>query len=395
MDPITIGIGQWGSSPHTRGALSRAWLRRRPGGIIPAYAGSTCAAPWASPRKTDHPRIRGEHPDCRQAGQSRDGIIPAYAGSTYGPDRLEALGEGSSPHTRGARRIPLRSDGRGGIIPAYAGSTRPPDDHDDETGDHPRIRGEHETDTTTSRLRAGSSPHTRGARPAPVHQHVPDGIIPAYAGSTFRRLAALARVRDHPRIRGEHSGQGQIAVGFDGSSPHTRGARRARRLPGGTPRIIPAYAGSTAWRRRPRIWPRDHPRIRGEHAPMRDIPVPIHGSSPHTRGAPPHGSWPDLLRRIIPAYAGSTDAGEAAGQALSDHPRIRGEHGDDPAGHVDLPGSSPHTRGARPARPAQVVSTRIIPAYAGSTPPRTGRRVGPADHPRIRGEHSGRRRPGG
>ena len=31
-----------------------------------------------------------------------------------------------------------------------------------------------------------------------------DGIIPAYAGSTRRRVGAAFHGEDHPRIRGEH-----------------------------------------------------------------------------------------------------------------------------------------------------------------------------------------------
>ena len=41
VDPITIGIGQWGSSPHTRGALPAIEAGAADLGIIPAYAGST------------------------------------------------------------------------------------------------------------------------------------------------------------------------------------------------------------------------------------------------------------------------------------------------------------------------------------------------------------------
>ena len=91
-----------GSSPHTRGAhaVGRQW--RPASGIIPAYAGSTsiCAQP-RTPRK-DHPRIRGEHgcqailvdsdfgssPHTRGAlpldfdALAETRIIPAYAGST-------------------------------------------------------------------------------------------------------------------------------------------------------------------------------------------------------------------------------------------------------------------------------------------------------------------------
>ena len=34
---------------------------------------------------------------------------------------------------------------------------------------------------------------------------MPAGIIPAYAGSTFKRKTNQIRWQDHPRLRGEHS----------------------------------------------------------------------------------------------------------------------------------------------------------------------------------------------
>ena len=242
--------------------------------------------------------------------------------------------------------------GAPGIIPAYAGSTKISVAQDSGLG--------------------GSSPHTRGAR------------------SRGRRRRPSRR--DHPRIRGEHEDkdfkqphiQGIIPAyagstldvpGLDlvvaGSSPHTRGARV------GAPPCIGEF--------------RDHPRIRGEHRPVR-LP-----------GRPPRG--------IIPAYAGSTffsDAFSQAGQGSSphtrgaptrrrcagtrtrDHPRIRGEH--------------------REPRPVHAALDGIIPAYAGSTAmiafsesPNSGSsphtRGAPwsacaatatgTDHPRIRGEHYG------
>ena len=53
---------------------------------------------------------------------------------------------------------------------------------------------------------------------------------------------------DHPRIRGEHTGSSPPAAGRKGSSPHTRGAHHLRGAASAAPRIIPAYAGSTARR---------------------------------------------------------------------------------------------------------------------------------------------------
>ena len=72
------------------------------------------------------------------------------------------------------------------------------------------------------------------------------GIIPAYAGSTSSIHTKGEVKRDHPRIRGEHATRRIAGSEWDGSSPHTRGARRASCRRTRDSRIIPAYAGSTA-----------------------------------------------------------------------------------------------------------------------------------------------------
>ena len=91
-----------GSSPHTRGALVACYRALARLGIIPAYAGSTHMTSNGSHTSRDHPRIRGEHrhhdgtmydgmgssPHTRGAraflavALAPGGIIPAYAGST-------------------------------------------------------------------------------------------------------------------------------------------------------------------------------------------------------------------------------------------------------------------------------------------------------------------------
>ena len=55
--------------------------------------------------------------------------------------------------------------------------------------DHPRIRGEHWAAQDMTDLIPGSSPHTRGAHTHPSDKGPTEGIIPAYAGSTLRRVA--------------------------------------------------------------------------------------------------------------------------------------------------------------------------------------------------------------
>ena len=315
-------------------------------GIIPAYAGSTGLCRPGRGRRTDHPRIRGEHGPGGRRPES-----PA----------------GSSPHTRGARPGPGRGRGRGRIIPAYAGSTRQTPRPGSGVRDHPRIRGEHLDHRHPPGAGAGSSPHTRGARPLGKGPPAGNGIIPAYAGSTGVVFGWGGVVEDHPRIRGEHQWAYLSRARRVGSSPHTRGARGRWQGSGAHPGIIPAYAGSTEASRVGAGRPGDHPRIRGEHERRIGAFIGAVGSSPHTRGAHSRSDPLGGTRGIIPAYAGSTSPTGNRPPPPRDHPRIRGEH--DGEGPVDgvQGGSSPHTRGARWRGPGRRSPGRIIPAYAGST----------------------------
>ena len=172
--------------------------------------------------------------------------------------------------------------------------------------DHPRIRGEHFEMSAAPDFPAGSSPHTRGARRPFSVSHDIVRIIPAYAGSTTRLGKDRYRLRDHPRIRGEHSALSAREICPLGSSPHTRGAPDALSSCHNDIGIIPAYAGSTSCLRLQHCSRGDHPRIRGEHFGHHSADDDGPGSSPHTRGAPLLGDLGRLLGGIIPAYAGST-----------------------------------------------------------------------------------------
>ena len=91
-----------GSSPRMRGTLLPCPRLRSLRGIIPAYAGNTCTVGESTECQRDHPRVCGEHyrfvycpkmpsgssPRMRgtlaSLGNLRNvkGIIPAYAGNT-------------------------------------------------------------------------------------------------------------------------------------------------------------------------------------------------------------------------------------------------------------------------------------------------------------------------
>ena len=280
-----LRVSERGSSPHTRGAHRwPRWARSR-GRIIPAYAGSTPERLSTSTWHADHPRIRGEH--------RLD--IPW-------PQAMQ----GSSPHTRGALlyydtdSVILR------IIPAYAGSTTLAPRYARPRADHPRIRGEHQVLAVSGDAFEGSSPHTRGALRFRCMVLELVRIIPAYAGSTRPLRRDLPHRSDHPRIRGEHRSTPCFFRRLSGSSPHTRGALSSHPTCELPRRIIPAYAGSTRRRLAGGDWRADHPRIRGEHRQGEIRRTQAIGSSPHTRGAPSTSTCSPPPSRIIPAYAGST-----------------------------------------------------------------------------------------
>ena len=179
--------------------------------------------------------------------------------------------------------------------------------------DHPRGRGEHSVRKARFRSWSGSSPRTRGALQLVAGGHLRVRIIPADAGSTWRRDTSGQQNGDHPRGRGEHSMSGSSWALVLGSSPRTRGAPSptlTSRPPSG---IIPADAGSTLSRSRPGRRSRDHPRGRGEHYTATLAAQREAGSSPRTRGAPPEMAGPVAQAGIIPADAGST-LGSSSGQ---------------------------------------------------------------------------------
>ena len=219
---------------------------------------------------------------------------------------LLKVSAGSSPHARGALENLGDLVGRDGIIPACAGSTASTRSTPGTPRDHPRMRGEHVDGLGRGLRLRGSSPHARGAHNAVALRVAVAGIIPACAGSTLLYLDLHARNRDHPRMRGEHLQYPGTPLVLSGSSPHARGALDVFTADGFAPGIIPACAGSTRSQPGTRRSSRDHPRMRGEHSGAVRVEVDNTGSSPHARGAPRIHSRPERHVGIIPACAGST-----------------------------------------------------------------------------------------
>ena len=274
-----------GSSPPTRGTRVARRIADARAGIIPAYAGNTHSLFLAYRDARDHPRLRGEHAQHRR--------------------RLEDCW-GSSPPTRGTRLLSATCRPPVRIIPAYAGNTHAANSGASPMGDHPRLRGEHQVEPVLLRRPAGSSPPTRGTLFITEGDMYRLRIIPAYAGNTPSDRRWHTGFRDHPRLRGEHAGSQFSGLSFTGSSPPTRGTRLGSPHTGWLPGIIPAYAGNTGGPPQTMRCLRDHPRLRGEHSNGISCNALLLGSSPPTRGTPRDGADDLVACRIIPAYAGNT-----------------------------------------------------------------------------------------
>ena len=213
---------------------------------------------------------------------------------------------GSSPHVRGALLLGATVAELEGIIPACAGSTPCSSSRQMQTGDHPRMCGEHSTTNRLEGTFAGSSPHVRGALRRVRHRGEAPGIIPACAGSTLPESRCSALPWDHPRMCGEHKDRYHRYLPHEGSSPHVRGALYRLDYIGYGIGIIPACAGSTMKRVIAQCESRDHPRMCGEHL---------------------RGSQSNYVNvGIIPACAGSTTGTCRSCPSLRDHPRMCGEH---------------------------------------------------------------------
>ena len=132
-------------------------------------------------------------------------------------------------------------------------------------------------------------------------------------------------------------------------------------------RITPACAGSTDELYIDFEVPRDHPRLRGEHPTSASSRPGCLGSPPPARGAHQRQDRRSAVLGITPACAGSTTTGTTLMPSARDHPRLRGEHDSGATVLRDALGSPPPARGARDRRHDVDHGYRITPACAGST----------------------------
>ena len=110
------------------------------------------------------------------------------------------------------------------------------------------------------------------------------------------------------------------------------------------------------------------------------------GSPPPTRGKVQISLKVQLLHGITPAYAGKSYMIEGYEGCYWDHPRLRGEKSGKTGTWLGIMGSPPPTRGKVGCGLGEKGLWRITPAYAGKRKFLVGMFCPHQDHPRLRGE---------
>ena len=190
---------------------------------------------------------------------------------------------------------------------------------------HPRVCGEHAAVMGDGSSAAGSSPRVRGTYDRRAYPPKQVRFIPACAGNIYNLNQQLTNEPVHPRVCGEHKPVRAAAIYRSGSSPRVRGTSERAEIDDLEIRFIPACAGNI-----------------GSSV---FVLAGLAGSSPRVRGTFIPADHNRPLRRFIPACAGNIGRRVASQRICAVHPRVCGEHGARCAGRRFNGGSSPRVRG--------------------------------------------------
>jgi len=181
-----------------------AWLRAITRRITPTCVGRTTRGTRTGRSSADHPHVRGEDPPARTCSKRSTGSPPRAWGGPTSPDLFEAFNRitptcvgrtgrqhlvcrgmsGSPPRAWGGPTIGevLRRLRR--ITPTCVGRTPPPRRPGVWAGDHPHVRGEDASSSSSARRTVGSPPRAWGGRPATGQVPLDRRITPTCVGRT-------------------------------------------------------------------------------------------------------------------------------------------------------------------------------------------------------------------
>ena len=157
---------------------------------------------------------------------------------------------------------------------------------------------------STSHIRQGSPPHTRGKAPTYSNWANWDRITPAHTGKSFASDLCGESGRDHPRACGEKVGQSSRKQKLRGSPPRVRGKATGRHKESRLPGITPARAGKRRKNAAQMQGIGDHPRACGEKGVPTVPTLPALGSPPRVRGKDRQHMQKRFRIGITPARAG-------------------------------------------------------------------------------------------
>ncbi|AFV90760.1 hypothetical protein PACID_29950 [Acidipropionibacterium acidipropionici ATCC 4875] len=356
-----------GLPPPARGRRDHGDGHRRPGRITPACAGTT--AVWRCPccAGADYPRLRGDDSAGCLMCDAQFGLPPPARGRPLG-------GGGVGVEER--------------ITPACAGTTKPQAGWQGPAADYPRLRGDDAfTGVEVSEL-GGLPPPARGRPEAAARPVRAARITPACAGTTSDRSGIACARPDYPRLRGDDLDIPPFRDGIRGLPPPARGRLHHGLVERRDGRITPACAGTTLAMTCARARPPDYPRLRGDDFESSRSLRASAGLPPPARGRLWRSAWPASCDRITPACAGTTTPAARSPGSGADYPRLRGDDSQVLATAKTKGGLPPPARGRLHQLVGADVVSRITPACAGTTEIRTwGSRTG-TDYPRLRGDDS-------
>ena len=237
---------------------------RRLGGLTPACAGTSTAAPYCLTRSRAHPRVRGDVHVHASAALGARGLTPACAGTSKFARLAGTYTGGSPPRARGRRDGRSAHPGWRGLTPACAGTSFLVRSSRFLGGAHPRVRGDVNWVSEDFVPPGGSPPRARGRRRPVTVTAVTGGLTPACAGTSIDDVIAIFQA----------SGSPPRARGRPGDRPH-RGDLRG---------LTPACAGTSAVGASAWGGVGAHPRVRGDVAPVRTESSTREGSPPRARG---------------------------------------------------------------------------------------------------------------
>ena len=236
-----------------------------------------------------------------------------------------------------------------------------------QSRDHPRVCGEKRELLQGVKAQKGSPPRVRGKVMYLPPKTSSSGITPACAGKRGKIKCKKLAQWDHPRVCGEKTGCCRKAIRSRGSPPRVRGKApqdidHAQRI-----RITPACAGKSWTVSAYKDAYRDHPRVCGEKAALKD-PIPARlGSPPRVRGKVLAALMPENRVGITPACAGKRGSQHCKQQPDRDHPRVCGEKVGGISARSCCTGSPPRVRGKVFKYVAYLNGFRITPACAGKS----------------------------